>query len=157
LREVRLQDVWLEVDAEIGSLARLKGLTLAVRITPRLPPMRADRSMLRRVMVNLLTNAICFAPVDSTISVIARREEGFERVAIADQGPGIAPEYHDLIFRKSGRVETGAKGTYFSTGLGLAFCKTAMELQGGSIGLESAVGSGTTFWITVPVGREEEE
>jgi two-component system phosphate regulon sensor histidine kinase PhoR len=154
IKELQLRDVWVEAEAETASLARLKGLKVSVRIPPRLTAVSADRSMLRRVLVNLMTNAICFAPLESKITVSARREGDIERVAIGDQGPGIAPEFHELIFKKSGRVESGAKATYFSTGLGLAFCKMAVELQGGTIGLESEVGRGSTFWFTVPVAEQ---
>lgn len=157
LRDWRLREIWTEVDAEVTSLARLKRLDLLVKIPPRLSPVRADRSMLRRVLVNLVTNAICFAPVDSTIAIAARREGDFERISVTDGGPGIAGEFHELIFQKSGRIDTGAKGTYFSTGLGLAFCKMAVELQGGAIGVESEVGQGSTFWFTLPVSRDEDE
>lgn len=150
LREWRLRDVWMEADAEVSGLARLKDVRVAVRIPPRLATIEADRSMLRRVLVNLLTNAICFAPIGSTITISARRESEFVRVAVTDEGPGIHPDYHELIFQKSGRIETGAKGTLFSTGLGLAFCKMAAEMQGGAIGLESDVGHGSTFWFTLP-------
>ena len=154
-RELRMRDVWMEVDAEIASLARLKGLSIVANIPARLAPVVADRSMLRRVLVNLLTNAICFAPLETPITVAARREGRFERISVSDHGPGIAPEYHELIFRKSGRVETGAPGTFLSTGLGLAFCKMAVEMQGGTIGVESEVGRGSTFWFTLPVAERE--
>ncbi len=154
VREWDLAEVWAEAYSEIAALAQLKQLAVVDRIPDDLPPLCVDRSMLRRVLVNLLTNAICFAPIGSTITVAGEIEGEQVRVAVSDAGPGIQPEYRDIIFQKSGRVDGLSKGSYLSTGLGLAFCKMAVEVQGGRIGVESEVGQGSSFWFTVPLAVE---
>ena len=74
-------------------------------------------------------------------------------MSIADTGPGIPPEFHARIFEKFGQVET--RQQVASTGLGLTFCKLAVEAQGGTIGVESVMGKGSTFWFTVPLASTD--
>jgi PAS domain S-box-containing protein len=116
---------------------------------------KADADVLRRVMVNLLANAVRFAPNGSAVKVRASRDGNGVRVEVADEGPGIAPEYHQRIFEKFGRVEMKRRGSDHSTGLGLTFCKLAVEAHGGRIGVESpspraTLGPGSIFWFTLP-------
>ena len=73
------------------------------------------------------------------------------RVGVSDNGPGIAPEYHEKIFDKFGQVENRQSAANGPVGLGLAFCKLAVEAHGGHIGVESRAGEGNTFWFTLPV------
>ncbi len=67
-----------------------------------------------------------------------------------DSGPGIPPEYLERIFEKFNQVENRISGKYHSTGIGLSFCKMAVEAHGGVIGVESELGQGSTFWFTLP-------
>jgi signal transduction histidine kinase len=109
----------------------------------------ADPALLSRVIRNLLGNALRFVSgrgsVRAAVSISGREA----RVAITDNGPGIPTEYHERIFEKFGQVEDHRAGT--GTGLGLTFCKFAIELHGGCIGVESEVGKGSTFWFTLPL------
>ena len=73
------------------------------------------------------------------------------RVSVSDTGPGIPSEFHEKIFEKFGQVEAALHGAKHSSGLGLTFCKFAVEAHGGTIGVESAVGQGSTFWFVVPL------
>ena len=72
------------------------------------------------------------------------------RVAVSDTGPGIPREYRERVFEKFGQVEAVLSGQKFSTGLGLTFCRLAVEAHGGRIGVDSEVGHGSTFWFVLP-------
>ena len=111
-------------------------------------PAEVDQDLLRRVVVNLLGNAIKFTAPTGHINVVVRFTEGRPYLAVADDGPGIPPEQHHLIFEKFRQTTAGARRG--GSGLGLTFCKMAIEAHGGTIGFDSAPGHGTTFWFTLP-------
>lgn len=108
-----------------------------------------DRDLIKRVVTNLVVNAIKYTPQGSRIRVNAKRDTEGTRVKVSDNGPGIGPEHHATIFEKFGRV-SGSKTSAHSVGLGLTFCKLAVEAHGGRIGVESRVGEGATFWFVLP-------
>lgn len=110
----------------------------------------ADRILCQRVLTNLLNNAIKFSPDLSEVRVTSTRVGDRIRISVSDQGPGIDPEYHQHIFEKFGQVEDDLP-QQASTGLGLTFCKLAVEAHGCEIGVDSTPGRGATFWFTVPV------
>ena len=118
-----------------------------------------DRDIIYRVFVNLLGNAIKCAPEDSTIGVSVTAAGGTARAMVTDLGRGIPAEFHQKIFEKFGQVDSRAAGRIQSSGLGLAFCKLAVEAHGGRIGVESPstppkageAGKGSTFWFTIPL------
>ncbi|MFZ2644339.1 MAG: response regulator [Verrucomicrobiia bacterium] len=107
-----------------------------------------DEEVTRRVLGNLLQNALKFTPRDGAIRVAVSKKDTMVRVEVSDNGTGIPPEYHAKVFEKFGYVTKSAH--QYSTGLGLTFCKLAVEAQGGQIDLESEVGKGSTFWFTLP-------
>ena len=107
-----------------------------------------DQELVRRVLTNLLENAFKFTPDGSAIEVQVTYPGAFARVAVIDEGPGIAPEHHRAIFGKFSQASTEYRNNGF--GLGLAFCKLAVEAQGGEIGVESRPGKGSAFWFTLP-------
>ena len=108
-----------------------------------------DVDILRRIVNNLLGNALKFTPQDGEIAVSITRETAAARVAVTDNGPGITAEDHQKIFEKFGQAQAGKeKG---GSGLGLTFCKLAVEAHGGRIGVLSEVGQGSTFWFTLPL------
>lgn len=106
----------------------------------------ADGDMLLRLIENLLGNALKFSPEGAPIVIQLTQSDTQVRVGIIDQGPGVPPEMHSRIFDKFGQVEARKH----STGLGLTFCKLAVEAHKGQIGVESTVGEGSTFWFTLP-------
>jgi two-component system sensor histidine kinase/response regulator len=95
----------------------------------------------------LLTNALKVTRAKGSILVAAGSHNGWIEVSVSDTGRGIPAEHHTKIFEKFGQLE---EGTQHSTGLGLTFCKLAVEAQGGTIGVESAPGEGSRFWFTLP-------
>ncbi|MEI7899608.1 MAG: hybrid sensor histidine kinase/response regulator [bacterium] len=111
----------------------------------------ADVVLIRRVLQNLLSNALRYTPSGGDVRVTVTSSPSEVRVTVTDAGPGIAPEFHQRIFEKFGQVEDRNSRT--GTGLGLTFCKLAVEAHGGRIGVESKVGQGSTFWFTLPCAR----
>jgi signal transduction histidine kinase len=114
----------------------------------------ADRSLTYRVIVNLLTNAIKHSPENVVVRVMTHEEQGWARVEVIDVGAGIPPEYHKKIFEKFCLVDARQEGQKHSAGLGLTFCKLAVEAHGGKIGVESQVGQGSTFWFLLPLASQ---
>ncbi|OGU24892.1 MAG: hypothetical protein A2X66_06170 [Ignavibacteria bacterium GWA2_54_16] len=105
-----------------------------------------DVDVVSRVIQNLFENALNYTPADGTIVVRVQKTDGGARVAVEDTGIGIESSHLSKIFNKFYQVE--ARGE--STGLGLTFCKLAVELHRGRIGVESEMGKGSTFWFTLP-------
>mgnify|MGYP005853022511 CR=1 FL=1 len=112
-----------------------------------------DADLVRRVLANLIGNAIKFTHERGRIRVAVAASEGQARLEVTDDGPGIAPELHVHIFEKFGQVQNA--DAHLGTGLGLTFCKMAVEAHGGAIGVRSSPGAGSTFWFTVPLLREK--
>lgn len=139
-----------EVAAEAKALAAGVGDGAVVRVeAPSAPVVAdADRDVIRRVLTNLVGNALKFTPEGGHVRVAVSGDAGEARVEVVDHGPGIAPEYHGMIFEKFGQVRD--RKARLGTGLGLAFCKLAVEAHGGQIGVRSEVGRGSTFWVTLP-------
>ena len=107
-----------------------------------------DGELIERVLQNLLGNALKFSPGGSAIELQLAVVAGQARVAVRDFGPGIAPEFHQKVFEKFSQLESGKIRQ--GCGLGLAFCKLAIEAHGGRIGVDSQPGHGSTFWFTLP-------
>jgi two-component system sensor histidine kinase/response regulator len=111
-----------------------------------------DREIIRRVVANLVGNALKFTPEVGQVRVTMRSGERDVEVAVADTGRGIPPEHQQRIFEKFGQVGGPADRARHSAGLGLTFCKMAVEAHGGIIGVNSVVGKGSTFWFRLPHG-----
>jgi signal transduction histidine kinase len=140
---------------QVSLLTREKGLNLVTDVSPDLAAFSGDEDKLRRTLVNLLGNAIKFTPVGGTVTVVARRAENEQAIlfSVQDTGEGIPKEAFGRIFEKFGQVESRKAGRKMSTGLGLTFCKMAVEAHGGRIWVESELGSGSQFNFTVPLGK----
>ena len=110
-----------------------------------------DRDAIARVMQNLVSNALKLTPPGGDVRVSLRGGEDTLRVEVSDHGPGIAAEHHPKIFEKFGQLDTNVRQSIASSGLGLYFCKLAVEAHGGRIGVESQVGQGSTFWFELPL------
>lgn len=107
-----------------------------------------DATVIQRIIQNLLGNAIKFTPKGAPISIHLDRAEGMLRIRIQDSGPGIPEEERSLVFEKFGQGQAGRKAQ--GTGLGLAFCRLAVEAHKGHIGVDCKPGQGACFWFTLP-------
>ena len=153
--EMRLQlapaDIAAVARESIDELESLVGTRQLVRDWPEDPVMAVvDRDVVARVMQNLLGNALKFTPATGLITVAVEANDDMVRVAVLDTGPGIPREYRERVFEKFGQVDAVLRGQRFSTGLGLTFCRLAVEAHGGHIGVDSEVGRGSTFWFVLP-------
>jgi signal transduction histidine kinase len=137
---------------QVTSLATYKDVTLTQEIEPGMLPLQADEDKLLRTLVNLLGNAVKFTPAGGTITVCAEptNDDGQIVFAISDTGEGIPREDLGRIFEKFGQVDSRKSGRKMSTGLGLTFCKMAVEAHGGRIWVESELGRGSTFRFSIP-------
>lgn len=125
---------------------RKRGPLFATEALPAPALAYCDPDIIRRVIVNLLDNALKFTPADGRIEVRIEPDRDMTRVSVKDNGSGIPPEFHKKIFQRFAQVETRK----YSTGLGLAFCDMAIRAHGGTIGVESQVGKGATLWFILP-------
>jgi len=123
---------------------------IRVRATPRLPAVLLDPLRIEQVFRNLLDNAIKFSPSTSSIDVAVSSHNGAIVIIVADEGPGIAPEYQERVFERFFRVQP--EGLSVSgAGLGLAICRRFVDLHGGRIEIVPSNGRGTTVRVTLPL------
>ncbi|GLC26506.1 ATP-binding response regulator [Roseisolibacter agri] len=127
------------------------GARASVEVAPDAPGFVADRALLRRVFSNLLQNALVHGSGAVTLRLTARRDPDGVLMTVADDGPGIPPEYHELIFRKFETVKLQTAPRVRGSGLGLAFCKLAVDAHGGRIWVQSVEGQGSQFHILLPL------
>ena len=135
---------------QLASLAKEGEATLVMEVPADLPPFAGDSGKLSRTLVNLIANAIKFTRA-GTITITAALDGADMRFAVRDDGTGIPETAFERIFEKFGQLDSRSR---VGTGLGLAFCKLAVEAHGGRIAVESVVGSGSTFTFTIPVVAE---
>lgn len=135
-----------EVSQGVRLLAADGQLTLIAEVPADLPVLQADAALLRRVLENLLSNAIKFTPPGGTVTVTAQPDVDGLHFVIADTGPGLGPEMEGRLFRKFCTGTEEKRGS----GLGLAFCKLAVEAHGGRIWIESRPGQGTQAHVAIP-------
>jgi PAS domain S-box-containing protein len=163
--EIYLQQSWVDlnetiqaVKAQVTPQARAKQMELIFRPLPQTPTIWIDRGMIRRVLVNLVDNAIKYTPDQGIVSLTTTISDAAVCFAITDTGPGIGQADQARIFDKFSRVNHSSHAPA-GVGLGLAFCKLAVEAHGGAIWVESegVSGQGSTFFVTIPLSASPEE
>jgi signal transduction histidine kinase len=154
LRAVDLEEIVTQSASVVAPLLSRRGQQLLIHKPERLPPIEADPLRLEQVLVNLLSNASKYGPVQQTIELtIDTSREGLLHVAVADRGPGIPPAAKPNLFRRFVHLDTKT-GSQYGVGLGLSLVKAIVEEHGGQVGVQDRPGGGAIFWFTVPVARE---
>jgi len=141
-----------EAISSIKGLARIKGIDLQQQEGDTDCPMiTVDRTLILRVLQNLLTNSLSYTDPDTTITVgFTRTGKNHIEFFVQDEGPGIPPAQQEAIFDKYARISS-KQDALVGTGLGLHFCKRAVELHNGRIGVQSAEGKGSRFFFKLPL------
>jgi signal transduction histidine kinase len=139
-----------EVAHEWGVRFQQERAQASVEVNDEAPVIEADKGLLRRVFGNLVQNALSHSSEPVRLTLSARPDGDGILFTVADNGPGIPKEYHELIFRKFEQVRTPDIPRVRSSGLGLAFCRLAVDAHGGRIWVQSEEGKGSAFHIHLP-------
>lgn len=135
----------------ISTFAEQKGISITMGSVNH--DVMADEDRVIQVLVNLISNSVKFSEKGTTITLSAKQTQlGFITLSVTDQGRGIPKEFVSSVFERFQQVQKGDAVEKKGTGLGLAICKAIVEGHGGTIGVESEVGVGSTFWFTLPAG-----
>jgi two-component system phosphate regulon sensor histidine kinase PhoR len=141
--------------------AEREGMELALEVAPDLPNVTLDERAIQLAVINLIDNALKYAPESGVVAVRAERENGSIVVRVVDRGPGIPPEDRERIFERFVRGSTaravGSNRPVRGSGIGLALVKHIAESHGGLAWVESGPGRGASFAISIPVGRGQGE
>ena len=144
-------DLVLLLPAAVGGLgATPTGLSVIYELPNEPVPVSCDAAVIGRVVANLVGNAYKFTRRNGEVRIGLVQRNGRVRFSVTDQGPGVAPEYRERIFEKFGQVPLSGSAGARSSGLGLTFCKLAVEAHRGEVGVESAESGGARFWVELP-------
>jgi signal transduction histidine kinase len=148
--EVKLSEVVAESVAMVKPDAGRKGLTVQSEVSED-PVLHTDRARLRQILINLLNNAVKFTDSGSVRISATLSEPGVIKIEVEDTGPGIDKAYFDRIFEPFRQLQPSMTRTSGGTGLGLAVSRRFAELLGGSLKVESELGKGSRFTLTLPI------
>jgi len=136
----------------VAPAAERKGLTLNAEIGPGVGLIVSDERRVTQILINLLGNAIKFTEQGGA-RIVCRVEGSALVTSVIDTGLGIAPGDMDKLFQPFQQLETGLNRRHEGTGLGLSICKRLVDLLGGSIRVESELGKGSVFTVSLPLIR----
>jgi PAS domain S-box-containing protein len=147
---VSVPDVVQRAAESVMPLAAKKGLSLVTRVAPEVGTLTSDARRLGQVLLNLLSNAVKFTEAGE-VSLECRQDDGSVVFRVRDTGIGIRHEDLETLFKPFRQIDTGLTRQHEGTGLGLAICKRLAERLGGTIGVESEWGEGSTFTVALPI------
>jgi signal transduction histidine kinase len=148
----KMYDLMAEVRAELDPIILRSKLTVTMQLERDLPPLVSDRQKVKQILVNLLSNAVKFTH-HGTVTLSARRNAGDRTIALAvtDTGIGIPAADHDRIFEDFRQLDNTPTRAYGGTGLGLSICRRLAQMLDGRITVQSQVGKGSIFTLTLPL------
>jgi PAS domain S-box-containing protein len=150
LTAVSVGDVVDTSIADVQPIATAAGVRLQAMVPPSLPPILADADRLTQALVNLVSNAVKFAPPGTDVTVAAREDVGVIVLTVEDRGEGIPEQDIPRLFQKFHQLDGSVTRRVGGTGLGLAITKAIVEEHGGTVSVRSTLGSGTTFELRIP-------
>ena len=148
--EIDIRETILRSVGSLDSLFSKNRVNLSLEIEDGMPPYRANRFLVERMLINLVENSAKYTPADGSVSVRASAQNGSLRIEIEDNGIGIPPEHHERIFERFYRVDRNRSREIGGTGLGLSIVKHIVIQHGGTIALRSTEGEGSTFTVELP-------
>jgi len=153
---VDLTELVEAASADFKVLAERSGLTLSTEIGSAVPPVLGDAGQLRKVIDNLVANAVKFTPAGGQVTIRLGYADGQAVLQVSDTGIGIAPEHQERIFERFYQVDGTTRRRYGGSGLGLAVVKEITEAHGGAVSVQSQLGQGSTFTVRLPTGAAAE-
>jgi len=151
LQPIPINAVVTDCIESLRPTAQNKQMAIISDVNEKLPFVVGDKTRLRQVLMNLIGNAVKYTPPEGWVKITAESRGNTLRLAIQDNGLGISPEDQIHIFDRFYRVRRPETDSIEGTGLGLAIVKSLVEAHNGQIGLESRLGEGSTFYLTLPV------
>ncbi|HKR63329.1 MAG TPA: PAS domain S-box protein [Thermoanaerobaculia bacterium] len=151
VRTVPLQPILDDSIASVAAIAAEAGVTLEIESLDAL--VSGDAARLTQALVNLLSNAVKFSHAGGVVTVSTRVVDAFVEIRVRDRGVGIPQHAQKKLFQRFQQIDSGDARSKSGTGLGLAICRAIIEQHGGSVGVESTEGEGSTFWFRVPMAR----
>jgi PAS domain S-box-containing protein len=160
--QLPLSKKFLEPGATLeNSIRRLGALknrhTINVTADKNLPVLEYGQELVERVLLNFFINAIKYSKPQTLIQAEVRKKDGGVIFSVSDRGCGIPPGQLKTVFKKFGQAYNDGSRLKGSTGLGLTFCRLAVEAHGGEVGVQSDEGAGSTFWFSLPASLSQEE
>jgi len=152
IENTSIQEICRGIVAPFATITRKNKIKVRLIIDDNIPPLSTDAGKVRQIIYNFLSNAVKFTTERGRIEIRASmRDDKMVRIAVSDTGCGIAEEDRKKIFEKFRQADGSLTRESAGSGLGLAISKELAALLAGSVGLESEVGKGSTFWVDIPV------
>jgi signal transduction histidine kinase len=148
--EIDIASLLGEVRISLLSPASNKKIAVEIRVDTSIDNIRADRTKLRRILYNLISNAIKFTHEKGKVTISASKKEGMLEIKVSDTGTGLLKEYYEKMFTPLGQADPSKVLKSGGAGLGLYIVKNLIDLHGGKIFVDSEVGKGSTFTFTLP-------
>ena len=142
-----------EIASAFNSAMQNAGLCFTVHCQPTAEPVYVDRDMWEKIVLNLLSNAYKFT-FEGEVALSLKSVDGAAQLQVRDTGVGIPATHREQVFERFHRIESTQARTHEGTGIGLALVQELVKLHGGTVQVESAVGAGSTFTVTIPSGTE---